>query len=222
MYQLHYINCRNVYPQIVFEFLSKNIKSALQDGMLSPVQTRSIMQQVADALSYLHLSRLEHRDVKPVNIMLTLQLTAKLIDFGLAKEKKSSQIYLGGANQGTVLYMAPELFSPEGGDKAVDVYAYGITLYEVVFNVEPYAGMAADDIPAFVKQGKRPWHAAKAPQLNACDATMKGLIEACVNAVPSKRPPAGTIVSMLQSTEKVSILIAPIYIYICMYICIYV
>ena len=189
--------------------------------MLSPVQTWSIMQQVADALSYLHLSKLEHRDVKPVNIMLTLQLTAKLIDFGLAKEKKSSQTYWGGANQGTVLYMAPELFSPEGGDKAVDIYAYGITLYEVVFNVEPYAGMAADDIPAFVNQGKRPWHAAKAPQLSACDATMKGLIEACVNAVPSKRPTAGTIVSVLQSTEKVSILPPPPFLSLYMYIYIF-
>ena len=42
------------------------------------------MQQVADALSYLHSSRLEYRDIKTVNIMLTLQLMAKLIDFGLA------------------------------------------------------------------------------------------------------------------------------------------
>lgn len=54
------------------------------------------------------------------------------------------------------MYMAPELFGTGGGDKSVDIRAFGIVLYEVLFNVESYAEMNTDLIPVFGMQGKRP------------------------------------------------------------------
>ena len=108
--------------------------------------------EVADALNYLHTCKdpISHRDIKPENIMLTKDMKGKLVDFGLAKETKGNQTYLGGANQGTCAYMASELLNGVGGNFRVDLYAFGISFWEVLMRAEPYSGMSGELIPAFV------------------------------------------------------------------------
>src|SRR5262249_19235582 len=87
--------------------------------------------QVAEALDYAHRQGVLHRDIKPSNLLLDGQGTVWVTDFGLAKATDSDALTRTGDIIGTVRYMAPERF--EGRcDARSDVYALGLTLYELL------------------------------------------------------------------------------------------
>ncbi len=87
--------------------------------------------QVADALSYAHAQGVLHRDIKPANLLLDLRGTVWVADFGLAKSNDADDLTHAGDIIGTIRYMAPERF--EGtGDHRADVYALGLSLYELL------------------------------------------------------------------------------------------
>jgi WD40 repeat protein len=86
--------------------------------------------QVADALAYAHGQKVLHRDIKPSNLLLDLQGTAWVTDFGLAKEE-GDDLTGSGDLVGTLRYMAPERFNGRS-DARSDVYSLGLTLYEML------------------------------------------------------------------------------------------
>jgi WD40 repeat protein/serine/threonine protein kinase len=87
--------------------------------------------QVADALAYAHKQGVLHRDIKPSNLLLDLQGTVWITDFGLAKADGAEELTQTGDIVGTIRYMAPERFDgaslPQG-----DIYGLGLTLYEML------------------------------------------------------------------------------------------
>ncbi len=83
--------------------------------------------QVALALEYAHSQGIFHRDVKPSNLLLDVQGTAWVADFGLAKAVEGGNLTLTGDIVGTIRYMAPERFQGKC-DARSDVYALGVTL----------------------------------------------------------------------------------------------
>jgi serine/threonine-protein kinase len=87
--------------------------------------------QVARALEYAHAQGILHRDVKPSNLLLDVQGTAWVADFGLAKAVEGEDLTHTGDIVGTVRYMAPERFRGRCDPRA-DVYALGLTLYEML------------------------------------------------------------------------------------------
>jgi len=87
--------------------------------------------QVADALEYAAEQGIIHRDVKPSNILLDLGGTAWVTDFGLAKVAGLEDLTHSGDLVGTLRYMAPERFRGQA-DRRSDVYALGLTLYELL------------------------------------------------------------------------------------------
>ncbi len=87
--------------------------------------------QVADALSYAHKQGILHRDIKPSNLILDLQGTVWVTDFGLAKADDADELTHTGDIVGTVRYMAPERFEGASLPQS-DVYALGMTLYEML------------------------------------------------------------------------------------------
>ncbi len=89
-----------------------------------------IVSQAAGALAHAHARRVVHRDVKPSNILLDTAGIAWLADFGLAKAEEDGLTGTGDV-PGTLRYMAPERFRGEGDGRA-DVYALGLTLYELL------------------------------------------------------------------------------------------
>jgi serine/threonine protein kinase/WD40 repeat protein/Tfp pilus assembly protein PilF len=86
--------------------------------------------QVAEALAYAHGQKVLHRDIKPANLLLDLQGTVWVTDFGLAKEEGDDLTHTGDL-VGTLRYMAPERFHGES-DARSDVYSLGLTLYELL------------------------------------------------------------------------------------------
>jgi WD40 repeat protein len=94
---------------------------------------RSVAQigrQAAEALAYAHARGVVHRDVKPANILLDTSGVVWITDFGLAKAEESGLTSTGDL-LGTLRYMAPERLRGEG-DARADVYALGLTLYELL------------------------------------------------------------------------------------------
>jgi serine/threonine protein kinase/WD40 repeat protein len=87
--------------------------------------------QVADALEYAHRQGILHRDVKPSNLLLDSQGAVWVTDFGLAKADDSDNLTQAGDIIGTLRYMPPEAFEGRG-DRRADIYALGLTLYELL------------------------------------------------------------------------------------------
>jgi hypothetical protein len=89
-----------------------------------------IGRQASAGLAYAHLRGIVHRDIKPSNLLLDTQGVVWITDFGLAKASDDGLTQTGDI-LGTVRYMAPERFRGEGDGRA-DVYALGLTLYELL------------------------------------------------------------------------------------------
>lgn len=98
---------------------------------------------ICDALEYAHTRGLIHRDVKPANIMLDVQGQAILMDFGIAKIVGGKQHTATGAVVGTALYMSPEVIKGEQVDKRADIYALGVTLFEILAGQPPFKADSA-------------------------------------------------------------------------------
>ena len=89
-----------------------------------------IGRQVAGGLAYAHARGIVHRDIKPSNLLLDTEGVVWIADFGLAKGDDEG-LTQSGDILGTLRYMAPERFRGEG-DARADVYALGLTLYELL------------------------------------------------------------------------------------------
>jgi class 3 adenylate cyclase len=108
-----------------------------------------IARQLASALEHAHGEGIVHRDIKPYNVWLTPDGTAKLGDFGLAVQLGRSRLTAEGAVVGTVAYLAPELGLGREVDARADIYALGALVYELLCGTPPFTG---DDAVAVISQ----------------------------------------------------------------------
>ncbi len=109
-----------------------------QQGALSMEETQPILARVAAALDAAYQRGIIHRDVKPANILFDQYGEAYLSDFGIVKLTESTMQLTGSGIIGTPAYMAPEMANPEELTALVDVYALGVTLYEMLSGDLPY------------------------------------------------------------------------------------
>ncbi|HLQ39146.1 MAG TPA: serine/threonine-protein kinase [Planctomycetota bacterium] len=97
-----------------------------------------IVQRMALAMDHAHARGVLHRDLKPSNAMVTPSGRVLLLDFGLAATAGTSRLTRSGAQLGTLHYMAPEQLRGEALDARTDVYALGVSLYELLTLAAPY------------------------------------------------------------------------------------
>ena len=122
-------------------------------GTLPLLKVLNYLEQMAAALDFAHARGVIHRDVKPANILLTLEGRLLLTDFGLVKvisDGKGAQARLTGAGApvGTPDYMSPEQVMGGDVDGRADQYSLGIILYQMVTGTTPFQGETPMQIAA--------------------------------------------------------------------------
>jgi len=130
-------------PFLVMEFVDGESlgQRVERDGAIPEAEALSYIGQVCDGLHRAHKQGLIHRDVKPDNILVTADGTAKLTDLGLVKEVDGEQnLTRTGRGLGTPHYIAPEQFrDAKNADVKCDVYSLGATLYMMLTGQVPFA-----------------------------------------------------------------------------------
>ena len=118
----------------------QSLKQKIQKGPLDQTEALAVAIQVAEGLEEAHKNGIIHRDIKPGNIMLTDNGTAKVMDFGLAKVLGGSLITKEAKTMGTVAYMSPEQARGEPVDQRTDIWSLGVVFYEMLSGELPFRG----------------------------------------------------------------------------------
>ncbi len=151
---------------------------------------------VTDALQHAHDRGILHRDVKPSNLMLTLDGRVLLLDFGLALRDGSARMTRTGAVVGSLTYMAPELIRGEEADARADVYGLGVTLFEMLALRAPFIGNDYDTTRAAILAGGPPSVRSTNPSVGQDAATLLGIALAAQQA--DRYPSAAALGADLQ------------------------
>jgi serine/threonine protein kinase len=139
--------------------------------------------QVADALAYIHQNKWLHRDICPRNIIITTPGEVKLIDFGLTLPY-TPPFCKPGNRTGTSQYLAPEIIRRSSTDHRVDLFALGVTAYEVLTGQLPWGKM--EGIDERMRQMAHPPKDPRELKPDLDEATAK-LVMKSVEREPAKR-----------------------------------
>ncbi len=150
---------------IVMEFVDGiTLKKYIErKGKLSVREAVGISLQIANGLEAAHANHIIHRDIKPQNILISKDGTAKVSDFGIAKAASSNTITANA--MGSVHYISPEQARGGFSDEKSDIYSLGVSMYEMLSGTLPFTGESAVAIAlAHIQEDATP--------LDAIDATI--------------------------------------------------
>jgi serine/threonine protein kinase len=181
---------------IVMRYMEEgDLQTVLRRGGQDCQQKLRWMCQIADGLAYAHRHRIMHRDLKPQNIFVSHQ-DVKIGDFSLARVSGSPREIAG--LQGTVAYMAPEQIQGGCADSPSDIYALGVTYYQILTGDLPYD---AAEIEAMF------WQHVKAPVLSAravnpeVPHALDYLVQRMMAKNPTSRPSADEVAQALSKLQ---------------------
>ena len=148
---------------------------------IKPTNKTSIAMSLAYSLSKMQRMNIMHRDIKPANVLLNEKKTPYLCDFGIARIVDTENFM--SKRSGTLIYMAPEVFNTREYTSSIDVYSFGIMLYEMSEMKHAYNGYTKELLFQTLTEGvDRP------PFSKKTDPKLKELICACWEKNPQKRP----------------------------------
>ena len=173
-------------PFLVMEYLDgDSLRGQIREARAGDLRAKlAVARQIAGALAYVHSRGIIHRDVKPDNIRIDAVGRVKLVDFGIAKSDDLS-VTGAGFTVGTPYYMAPEQVRGWKPTHLVDIYAFGVLLYELVTGMRPFESQSVDEIFDLILHqtlDPAPLESAGAP------AALAHLIQELTDKDPAKRP----------------------------------
>ncbi|PVC87636.1 serine/threonine protein kinase [Streptomyces sp. CS090A] len=178
------------YPWIVMELVAgSSLHDRLAEGPMDPAEAAELGRGILSALNAAHASGIQHRDVKPANVLLRTDGRPVLTDFGIAAIRESTSLTMTGALIGSPDYIAPERIRGTEGDPSSDLWSLGMMLYVAVEGHHPLrkattlatlAAVLDEEVPPPVRAG------ALTPVLTAL----------LTRDIPA-RPDAGTLDRML-------------------------
>src|SRR5271170_3464042 len=145
--QIYDLGVADDHAYIAMEhFPAGDLRERMKQPMM-PAMALKILAQIASALEAIHSVGVLHRDLKPANVMLRVDGSLCLIDFGLAKANET-EASLTGTREifGTPYYMSPEQGHAEIIDARSDLYSLGIVFYEMLIGRKPYTGSTAMEV----------------------------------------------------------------------------
>ncbi|XP_010260231.1 PREDICTED: serine/threonine-protein kinase HT1-like isoform X2 [Nelumbo nucifera] len=150
---------------------------------------------IARGMEYVHSQGVIHRDLKPENILFDQDFHIKIADFGIACEE--AYCYSLAEDPGTYRWMAPEVIKQKPYGRKVDVYSFGLIIWEMVAGTIPYEDMNPIQAAfAVVNKNVRPVIPFD------CPPALRALIEQCWALHPEKRPEFWQIVKILEKFES--------------------
>ncbi|MFF7160673.1 protein kinase [Streptomyces sp. NPDC008086] len=191
---VHQIVAAEPHPWIVMELVpGVSLQRRLDDGALTPVAAARLGRQVLAALRAAHAAGIQHRDVKPANILLRPDGDAVLTDFGIAALQGTTGLTATGEFVGSPEYMAPERIRGHDDGPAADLWSLGLVLYVCVEGVSPLrrpttlatlAAVLDDPLPPPTRSGP-----------------LTPVLEALLVRDPAARPDAARLDEMLAQVE---------------------
>ncbi|MER0246330.1 serine/threonine-protein kinase, partial [Streptomyces sp. HSW2009] len=180
----------DAYPWIVMELVTGgSLQGRLDQGPMTPPEAARLGSGILAALRATHAVGIEHRDVKPANVLLRKDGRPVLTDFGIAAIRESTSLTATGSIIGSPDYMAPERVRGRAGGPAADFWSLGMLLYVAVEGYHPLrrentlatlAAVLNDEVP--------PPHRA---------GVLTELLRLVLVRDPGARPDVGTLERML-------------------------
>lgn len=160
-----------------------SLAGAMQKGLLGAVNLEDISQQLFSALDYAHSAGVLHRDIKPDNIMCTVDGKIKLTDFGLATLHHLPQVTQQDEAVGSPAYMAPEILKGQPASEQSDLFSVGVTMFELCSGHNPFSaenlGLTIQNV--LLKKVQLPGNA-------PCSNPMRELVHKLLAKEPAERP----------------------------------
>ena len=183
-------------------YLAKRKKHQVPDWHPNVGRVAQWASAVARALSFLHdrAVPLVHRDLKPLNLLLSKHLDVKVADLGISRvmEVATERYCMTGA-VGTLIYMAPEVARHQQYNEKVDVYAFGLILYFLSSGRQPFHHISRDpeEILNEYAKGNEP-----RPRLADSQPKLRAIIQAAWHSDASSRPSAQAMLRVLEALEE--------------------
>ncbi|GGV96803.1 hypothetical protein GCM10015535_66900 [Streptomyces gelaticus] len=194
---IHHIVDADPHPWLVMELVSgHSLQERLSAGPMTCVEAARMGRQVLSALRAAHRAGIHHRDVKPANVLLALDGTAVLTDFGIAGLRGSTSLTATHELVGSPEYIAPERIRGHDDDPASDLWSLGLVLYVSMEGVSPMrrattlatlAAVLDEPVPSPVRSGP-----------------LTPVLQALLVRDPAARPNAEQLDAMLAQVEAAS------------------
>jgi eukaryotic-like serine/threonine-protein kinase len=190
-------DARHVY--IAYEFVpGRTFREALRAGELNDMDSIEACAQVSEGLAHAHRAGILHRDVKPSNVLLADGdgVSARLLDFGLARMVEAETLTAQGDVPGTLAYIAPERLAGSEATEASDVWSVGVMLWESLAGRHPFWQTSMLDTARAIEAG--------APSLGTLRPDLPKqlvqLVDRALSPSPSRRPSAADLVAHLRGS----------------------